>query len=92
MNDNIQLFAHNGLNLHNILVETEKCGSSFDELVTIPEQDDWLYNDGKFSIFFQIQSNFWFHLRRSKAIESSSSPSSMRLAISSKFIISEQNL
>ncbi|KAF4379313.1 hypothetical protein F8388_013531 [Cannabis sativa] len=36
-----------GLNLHNILVETEKCGSSFDELVTIPEQDDWLYNDGK---------------------------------------------
>ncbi|KAF4398403.1 hypothetical protein G4B88_025382 [Cannabis sativa] len=36
-----------GLNLHNIPVETEKCGSSFDELVTIPEQDDWLYNDGK---------------------------------------------
>ncbi|KAF4376927.1 hypothetical protein F8388_022643 [Cannabis sativa] len=39
-----------GLNLHNILVETEKCGSSFDELVTIPEQDDWLYNDGNLKL------------------------------------------
>uniref|UniRef100_A0A803PIN5 Inositol-1,4,5-trisphosphate 5-phosphatase n=1 Tax=Cannabis sativa TaxID=3483 RepID=A0A803PIN5_CANSA len=36
-----------GLDLPNILVETEKRGSSFDELLTIPEQDDWLYSDGK---------------------------------------------
>ncbi|XP_022717678.1 uncharacterized protein LOC111276134 [Durio zibethinus] len=36
-----------GLNLSDILVETEKRGSSFDELLTIPEQDDWIYSDGK---------------------------------------------
>ncbi|XVF70597.1 hypothetical protein PTKIN_Ptkin11bG0175600 [Pterospermum kingtungense] len=36
-----------GLDLPDILVETEKRGSSFDELLTIPEQDDWIYNDGK---------------------------------------------
>ncbi|KAH7544378.1 hypothetical protein JRO89_XS15G0156900 [Xanthoceras sorbifolium] len=35
------------LDLPDILVETEKRGLSFDELLTIPEQDDWLYNDGK---------------------------------------------
>jgi len=28
-------------------VEVEKRGSSFDELMTIPEQDDWTYSDGK---------------------------------------------
>ena len=28
-------------------METEKRGSSFDELLTIPEQDDWTYSDGK---------------------------------------------
>ena len=28
-------------------METEKRGSSFDELLTIPEQDDWIYSDGK---------------------------------------------
>ena len=30
-----------------MLVEVEKRGSSFGELLTIPEQDDWLYSDGK---------------------------------------------
>lgn len=35
------------LGLPDILVEIEKRGSSFDELLTIPEQDDWLYTDGK---------------------------------------------
>ena len=35
------------LALPEILVETEKRGSSFDELLTIPEQDDWIYTDGK---------------------------------------------
>ena len=35
------------LALPEILVETEKRGSSFDELLTIPEQDDWVYTDGK---------------------------------------------
>ncbi|KAK8527247.1 hypothetical protein V6N12_054468 [Hibiscus sabdariffa] len=36
-----------GLNLSDILVETEKRGSSFDQLLTVPEQDDWMYSDGK---------------------------------------------
>ncbi|CAL5335724.1 unnamed protein product [Camellia sinensis] len=36
-----------GLDVPEILVEAERCGSSFDELLTIPEQDDWIYNDGK---------------------------------------------
>ncbi|XP_010675677.2 uncharacterized protein LOC104891653 [Beta vulgaris subsp. vulgaris] len=35
------------LELPEILVEVEKRGSSFDELLTIPEQDDWIYEDGK---------------------------------------------
>ncbi|XVE50604.1 hypothetical protein DITRI_Ditri01bG0176700 [Diplodiscus trichospermus] len=36
-----------GLDLPDILVETEKNGPSFDKLLTIPEQDDWIYSDGK---------------------------------------------
>lgn len=28
-------------------MEIEKHGSSFDEILAIPEQDDWLYSDGK---------------------------------------------
>ena len=36
-----------GLDLSEVLVEVEKRGSSFDELMTIPEQDDWIYSDGK---------------------------------------------
>ncbi|KAJ8619881.1 hypothetical protein MRB53_028410 [Persea americana] len=35
-----------GLDLPEILVETEIRGIPFDELLTIPEQDDWLYTDG----------------------------------------------
>ncbi|EYU19247.1 hypothetical protein ABFS82_13G170100 [Erythranthe guttata] len=33
--------------LSEILVEVEKRGSSFGELLAIPEQDDWIYVDGK---------------------------------------------
>ncbi|PWA91547.1 hypothetical protein CTI12_AA087740 [Artemisia annua] len=36
-----------GLELPDILVEVERRGSSFAELLTIPEQDDWVYADGK---------------------------------------------
>ncbi|KAL4311095.1 hypothetical protein GQ457_01G005900 [Hibiscus cannabinus] len=39
--------SRQGLNLSDILVETEKRGSSFDQLLTVPEQDDWMYSDGK---------------------------------------------
>ncbi|KAL3733538.1 hypothetical protein ACJRO7_022975 [Eucalyptus globulus] len=38
-----------GLDLPDLLVETEIMGSSFAELLTIPEQDDWVYSDGKFA-------------------------------------------
>ncbi|KAF2536880.1 hypothetical protein F2Q68_00021702 [Brassica cretica] len=36
-----------GLSLPDVLVEVEKRGSSFDKLLTVPEQDDWIYSDGK---------------------------------------------
>ncbi|KAI7757279.1 hypothetical protein M8C21_019190, partial [Ambrosia artemisiifolia] len=36
-----------GLDLYGILEETEKRGMSFDELLTIPENDEWVYSDGK---------------------------------------------
>ncbi|MED6170165.1 hypothetical protein PIB30_028251 [Stylosanthes scabra] len=36
-----------GLDLHDIIVETEKRGIPFDQLLTIPEQDEWVYSDGK---------------------------------------------
>ncbi|KAL0362242.1 UNVERIFIED_CONTAM: hypothetical protein Scaly_1179400 [Sesamum calycinum] len=35
------------LSLSEVLVEVEKRGSSFGELLAIPEQDDWVYADGK---------------------------------------------
>ncbi|KAL3036903.1 hypothetical protein AAZX31_01G035400 [Glycine max] len=35
------------LDLHDILIETEKRGIAFDQLLTIPEQDEWVYSDGK---------------------------------------------
>lgn len=35
------------LDLHEILAETEKRGITFDQLLTIPEQDEWVYSDGK---------------------------------------------
>ncbi|CAK9150254.1 unnamed protein product [Ilex paraguariensis] len=36
-----------GLSLPEVLVEVGKQGSSFDKLLMIPEQDDWIYSDGK---------------------------------------------
>ncbi|GAB4839902.1 hypothetical protein Ancab_020611 [Ancistrocladus abbreviatus] len=36
-----------GLDLHEILVETQNRGITFDQLLTIPEQDEWIYSDGK---------------------------------------------
>lgn len=36
-----------GLDLPDVLVEVEKRGSSFDELLAVPERDDWIYSDGK---------------------------------------------
>ncbi|GAU26380.1 hypothetical protein TSUD_221080 [Trifolium subterraneum] len=41
------LDAHLDLDLYDILLETEKRGIAFDELLAIPEQDDWVYSDGK---------------------------------------------
>ncbi|KAF8039976.1 hypothetical protein BT93_B2250 [Corymbia citriodora subsp. variegata] len=35
------------LDLYGIMGETERRGISFDELLTTPEQDDWMYSDGK---------------------------------------------
>ncbi|KAG2240660.1 hypothetical protein Bca52824_097140 [Brassica carinata] len=34
------------LDLYGILEETARRGMSFDELLTIPEQDEWVYSDG----------------------------------------------
>eukprot|EP00252_Welwitschia_mirabilis_P002028 TRINITY_DN1197_c0_g1_i1.p1 TRINITY_DN1197_c0_g1~~TRINITY_DN1197_c0_g1_i1.p1 ORF type:complete len:521 (-),score=93.92 TRINITY_DN1197_c0_g1_i1:193-1755(-) len=36
-----------GLDLPSILIETERRGISFGELLTVPEQDDWIYSDGR---------------------------------------------
>lgn len=35
------------LDLPSILMETEERGMSFEQLLTIPEKDDWFYSDGK---------------------------------------------
>ncbi|KAL3840995.1 hypothetical protein ACJIZ3_025586 [Penstemon smallii] len=35
------------LDLYGILDETERRGITFDQLLTIPEQDEWVYSDGK---------------------------------------------
>ncbi|CAO2210981.1 unnamed protein product [Urochloa humidicola] len=35
------------LDLHGIITETERRGLSFNQLLTIPERDDWEYSDGK---------------------------------------------
>lgn len=40
-------FLLQNLSLSEVLVEVEKRGSSFGELLAIPEQDDWVYVDGK---------------------------------------------
>ncbi|KAF5726774.1 hypothetical protein HS088_TW22G00456 [Tripterygium wilfordii] len=36
-----------GLDLYGILAETERRGLAFDQLLSIPEQDEWVYSDGK---------------------------------------------
>ncbi|XP_051122035.1 uncharacterized protein LOC127245291 [Andrographis paniculata] len=36
-----------GLDLYEILAESERRGITFDQLLTIPEQDEWVYSDGK---------------------------------------------
>ncbi|XP_078149741.1 uncharacterized protein LOC144545059 [Carex rostrata] len=36
-----------GLDLPDVIVESERRGISFDKLLTIPEKDDWVYSDGK---------------------------------------------
>lgn len=41
------MFIMQGLDLQGIIVETERRGMSFDQLLTIPEQDEWVYSDGK---------------------------------------------
>ncbi|KAJ7943583.1 Inositol-1,4,5-trisphosphate 5-phosphatase [Quillaja saponaria] len=41
------LYSSQGLDLHDILVEAEKRKIAFDQLLTIPEQDEWEYSDGK---------------------------------------------
>lgn len=33
--------------MHDILAETENRGMTFDQLLTVPEQDEWVYSDGK---------------------------------------------
>lgn len=33
--------------MHEVLAETERRGITFDQLLTIPEQDEWVYSDGK---------------------------------------------
>ncbi|KAJ8773778.1 hypothetical protein K2173_006428 [Erythroxylum novogranatense] len=35
------------LDLYEIIAETERRGMTFDELLTIPEKDEWEYSDGK---------------------------------------------
>ncbi|KAK3424102.1 hypothetical protein EUGRSUZ_F00888 [Eucalyptus grandis] len=46
--DIMHLVLHTeGLDLLDLMVETEMRGSSFAELLTIPKQDDWVYSDGK---------------------------------------------
>lgn len=35
------------LDLHEIIVETQRQGMTFDQLLTMPEQDEWIYSDGK---------------------------------------------
>uniref|UniRef100_A0ABL6V978 Uncharacterized protein n=1 Tax=Cannabis sativa TaxID=3483 RepID=A0ABL6V978_CANSA len=49
MSDNYPppLDAHLDLDLYEILAETEKRGLAFDQLLAIPEQDEWVYSDGK---------------------------------------------
>lgn len=40
-------FIFQDLDLYGILAEVERRGITFDELLTAPEQDEWIYSDGK---------------------------------------------
>lgn len=33
--------------MHGVIAETERRGMTLGQLLTIPEQDDWVYSDGK---------------------------------------------
>ncbi len=44
--DFCDVIVHQGLDLPSIIVESEKRGISFAELLAIPEQDHWEYSDG----------------------------------------------
>ncbi len=44
--DFYDVIVHQGLDLPSIIVESEKRGISFAELLAIPEQDHWEYSDG----------------------------------------------
>lgn len=41
------LVCNQDLDLHAIILETERRGMTFDQLLTMPEQDEWVYSDGK---------------------------------------------
>lgn len=41
------IFVFQDLDLYEILAESEKRGIAFDQLLSIPEQDEWVYSDGK---------------------------------------------
>jgi hypothetical protein len=41
------LLNEQDLDLPDVIVESEKRGISFEKLLTIPENDNWVYSDGK---------------------------------------------
>ena len=43
----VLLFDFQGLHLSEIIVESEKRGITFDKLLTVPENDSWVYEDGR---------------------------------------------
>ena len=38
---------HKGLDLPSLLVESDKRNIAFEELLAMPENDEWVYSDGK---------------------------------------------
>ena len=38
---------HKGLDLPSLLVESDKRNIAFEELLAMPEDDEWVYSDGK---------------------------------------------
>jgi L-rhamnose isomerase len=41
------LSLHQGLDLPSLLIESDKRNIAFEELLAMPENDDWVYSDGK---------------------------------------------